>query len=239
MPTLETYAKRVTRSDERAFVTATSAYGPLDLQVTKGQGEEARRLKNMYFGIAGAASELPLDVVERWAVTFGRETDRPRTRKLLLDDLPQVRAFVATLRKTPQITCVAHWGFTNEWRVNNAFYEKGVLREAVPSPLMGFVPSGKWKSHASPQAYAATLNVSGAAWGKLLQAWEDLPFLAVVRQDGGAIRAIRYGLSNNEVGLLFTAGAKVKPRQGERLRTGQRFAFLEQVAPDVFYYETN
>lgn len=241
IPYVRSYAERVVQGDERSFVTAVAAYGPLDLQVTKAaSGQEAANLKNYFYGIAGGASDMPPETIMRWGMAFPRPAEAVQERKRqVTEHLPQITALVAQMKKTPQITLLAQWGFKNEWRVNNAFYEQGKLREAIPTPVMGFVPSGKWKPYPIPQAYAQTLNIGQPAWDNLLKAFRATPIIALVRQKDGSVRAVRFGTSNNEIGLLFIGGPKTQPTVGTRLQSGQQYALLESVAPGVFYYEAN
>lgn len=240
IPDLQDYCEHITQGDTKAFITAICQYGPLDLQVTKAASPaEASRLRYFHFGIAAAASKMPDELAQGLGRPF---VDAPGhvegRRQRLTKELPQIEKFVKQFGAVPQITLLAHWGFQDEYRVNDAFTMMGQTKEAIPSPVMGFVPSGRWKSYKSPQAYLETIHVSKSTFDGLYGAFQPLLVAAVLRPAPGETEVIALGLANNTSGLLFVPSEAAKPVLGQHLANGETYSVVQPVKPGVYYFET-
>jgi hypothetical protein len=80
----------------------------------------------------------------------------------LARQLTAVRALAASFQKLVGLRILAVWAPKGELRVNDVFQMTGVVREAIPSPTMGFVPSGDWKPWPSLAAYLDTIKLPEA-----------------------------------------------------------------------------
>ncbi len=240
IPDLQDYCEHVTQGDTKAFITALGQFGPLDLQVTKAASPaEASRLRFFHLGIAAAASKMPDELAQELGRPFVDAPGHVEGRRLrLTKELPQIEAFVKQFNTVPQITLLAHWGFQDEYRINDTFTMMGQTKEAIPSPVMGFVPSGQWKSYPSPQAYLDTIHVSKSMFDGLYGAFQPLLVAAVLRPAPGETEVIALGLANNTSGLLFVPSEASKPVLGQRLPNGETYSVVQPVKPGVYYFET-
>lgn len=240
LPDLQDYCEHVTQSDRKAFITALCQYGPLDLQVTKAASPaEVSRLRFFHLGIAAAASKMPDELAQGLGRPFVDAPGHVEGRKQrLVKELPQIEAFVMRFNAEPQITLLAHCGFKDEYRINNTFTMMGQTKEAIPSPVMGFVPSGQWKSYPSPQAYLDTIHVSKPTFDGLYSAFQPLLVAAVLRPTPAETEVIALGLANNTSGLLFVPNQAAKPVLGQRLPNGETYSVVEPVKPGIYYFET-
>lgn len=240
IPDLQDYCEHVTQGDTKAFIVALSQYGPLDLQVRKAASPaEASRLRFFHLGIAAAASKMPDELAQGLGRPFVDAPGHVEGRKQrLVKELPQIESFVTRFSAIPQITLLAHWGFKDEYRVNDTFTMMGQTKEAIPSPVMGFVPSGQWKSYKSPQAYLDTIHVSKSTFDGLYGAFQPLLIAAALRPASGEVEVIALGFANNTSGLLFVPREASKPVLGQRLPNGETYSVVQPVKPGVYYFET-
>ena len=236
IPDLQDYCEHVTQGDTKAFITALCQYGPLDLEVRKAASPaEASRLRFFHLGIAAAASKMPDELAQGLGRPF---VDAPGhvegRRQRLTKQLPQIEAFVTRFNAVPQITLLAHWGFQDEYRVNDTFTMMGQTKDAIPSPVMGFVPSGQWKSYKSPQEYLDTIHVSKSTFDGLYGVFQPLLVAAVLRPALGETEVIALGFANNTSGLLFAPSEAGKPMLGQRLPNGETYSVVQPVKPGVY-----
>ena len=133
---MQDYCEHVTQGDTKAFITALCQYGPLDLQVRKAVSPaEASRLRYFHLGIAAAASKMPDELAQGLGRPF---VDLPGhvegRRQRLTKELPQIEAFVKRFNAVRQITLLAHWGFKDEYRVNDTFTMMGLNQRSRSVP---------------------------------------------------------------------------------------------------------
>lgn len=240
IPSLQDYCGSVTKGDSKAFIVAASAYGPLDLQVRKARSpREASQLRFFHLGVAAAISGVSRELAGGLGRPFkASPADVRRRKQEMVAELPQIRAFVGRFQAVPRITLLARWGFTGEYRVNDTFHMRGRTDEAIPSPVMGFVPSGRWRHYKMVQEYLDTLHVSEPAFAGLYGAFLPLPVASARRTEGGDTEVLGLGLADNASGLLFTRAGASGPAAGQRLPSGARYSVVERVGPGVFYFET-
>jgi len=62
---------------------------------------------------------------------------------------------------------------------------------------------------------------------------------AVVRDSLGSTRVVRVGVSDNEAGLLFVKTPSAKPKKGQKMLDGREYVYVEEIRPNIFYYETS
>jgi hypothetical protein len=152
--------------------------------------------------------------------------------------LPAVRALANRFRELSALRILAVWAPKEDLRVNDVFRMAGVVREAIPSPTMGFVPSGDWKPWPSVAAYLATIKVDEGTVAGLTQDMLAIGLSALVREDS-SIRLVGVGVGDNESGLLLTGRGASTPQIGAPLPDMKTYSIVERLAPDLYYYETN
>ncbi len=236
-PHLEEYGGSI-RGDQKAFTLAVLPYGPLDLQVTKAEThEEASVLRNFYLGIAGAAAGIDSAAM---ANSFHCGQSCIEYRKTdVVGKLAQILELSNEFSAMSQLEIVAQWGIKGEYRVNNVFHMMGQTNESLPSSIMGFIPSDNWRRLDSPEKYLEEIKISKAKFDPLLAKVRELNLAAVVRTPEGDIKVVRVGIADNESGLLFHKNLSKKPQKGQKMLDGKEYIYIEEVKPDVFYYETS
>ena len=221
-----------------AFTLLALPYAPLDLQVTRAAShDEATALKNFYLGIAGAISGVDaLAAANSFHCGKGCVESR---RDGMKDKLPRIAELVREFDGVPRLTIIAQWGVADEFRVNNVFEMLGRTNESLPSPVMGFVPSDRWRKLASIDEYLAEIKITRERFDPLLARTRELDIAAIVREAHGGIRVVRVGIGDNEAGMLFVGTGAAKPERGRKLADGRQYVVVEQIKPGVFYYETS
>ena len=236
-PHVEGYGGAI-RNDQKAFTLAVLPFAPLDLQITKAQNyEEANVLRNFYLGIAGAASGIDPTALAN-SFHCGKTCIEYR-RSDVVGKLTRIAELVDEFDAARQVEILAQWGIKDEYRVNNVFHMMGQTNESVPSPLMGFVPSDKWRKLASPEKYLEEIKLPQAKFDAMLTKVKEMSLAAVVRDSQGNIRVVRVGISDNEAGLLFVKTPANKPKKGQKMLDGREFVYVEEIKPNIFYYETS
>ena len=104
--------------------------------------------------------------------------------------------------------------------------------------MIGFVPSGQWKSYKSPQEYLDTIHISKSTFDGLYGVFQPLLVAAVLRPAPGETEVIALGLANNTSGLLFVTDEASKPVLGQRLPNGETYSVVQPIKPGVYYFET-
>lgn len=236
-PHIEGYGGTI-KNDQEAFVLAVLPYAPLDLQITKAQSyEEADTLRNFYLGIAGAASGIDSAAL---ANSFHCGKSCVEYRKSdVVGKLTRITNLVAEFNAVPQIKILAQWGIKDEYRVNNVFHMMGQTNESLPSSVMGFIPSDKWKKLESPEKYLEEIKVPKAKFDSMLTKVKEMSLAAVVRDAQENVRIVRVGISDNEAGLLFLKNSFDKPKKGQKMLDGREYVYVEEIKPGIFYYETS
>lgn len=221
-----------------AFTLLALPYAPLDLQVTRAAShDEAATLKNFYLGIAGVMSEVDaLAAANSFHCGKGCVESR---RDEMKDKLPRIAELVREFDGVSRLTILAQWGVADEYRVDNVFEMLGRTNESLPSPVMGFVPSDRWRKLASIDEYLAEIKVTRKQFDPLLAKARELNIAAIVREAHGGIRVVRVGIGDNEAGMLFTNSGAAKPERGRKLADGRQYVVVEQFKSGVFYYETS
>lgn len=237
IPHLRGYGGSI-RGDQKAFSHAVLPYGPLDLQVTKAAThEEASVLRSFYLGIAGAASGVDAGDM---ANSFHCGEKCVEYRKSdVRGKVPKIAELVKEFSAISQLGVIAQWGIIDEYRVNNVFHMMGQTKESLPSQVMGFIPSDKWRTLETPDKYLEEIKVPKIKFNLLLKGIKELSLAAIVRTSEGDIRVVRVGIGDNEAGLLFLKDQSKKPQKGQKTGDGREYVYIEQIKPGIFYYETS
>ena len=216
------------------FLFRAFPLGPLSLEVRRAATpEEAKELRNVHLGIVAGACGLEADeVTEPFACGPECVTGR---RQHLVSQLTRLRTVAEGFRRT-SLKVLAIWAPKGDLRVDDVFVLDGVVREAVPSAIHGFVPSGEWKDLESLDAYLGPRKVDGGAVLELADGMRGMGVSALVRE-GDRLRVVGVGIGDNESGLLLGAGSE--PGVGSLAADGRRYQVVERVAPDAVFYETN
>jgi hypothetical protein len=236
-PHIEGYGGAI-RNDQKAFLLAVLPYAPLDLQITRAQNhEEADTLRNFYLGVVGAASGIDSAALAN-RFHCGKSCVDYRKSEVV-GKLGRMTDLVAEFNAVPQIEILAQWGIKDEYRVNNVFHMMGQTNESLPSPVMGFVPSDKWRKLESPEKYLEEITVLKAKFYSILTKTKEMSLAALVRDSQGSVRVVRVGISDNEAGLFFLKNPSNKPKKGQKMLDGREYIYVEEIKPNIFYYETS
>ena len=210
-------------------------YGPLSLEARKASPTEAGDLRNFHLGVAAAACGVPSEAVTSHFFC-GPECPKNR-RDHLVSQLTKVRAAVSRFESLRGVNLVSIWAPRGEIRVNDVFVLGKTVEEAIPSPVMGLVPSGQWRAWSGLASYLATIRVEESDIRGLDSSMREIGLSAFVREKT-QVRAVGVGLGDNESGLLFLGNGGVKPVVGKTRPDGSRYQFVEEVSKGVFFYET-
>ena len=227
----------VVRENPAIFPYRSFTFGPFGLETRKASSpEEADSFRNLYLGAVGGSCGL---AAEQLTAFFFCGPECPRNRREhFVRQLKDVRAVADEFETLAGLRLVAVWAPRGELRVNDVFLMAGQAREAIPSPTMGFVPSGEWKPWPSLNAYLKTLGIAEDAVRGLTQHLLAVGFSAVLRENSG-IRLVGVGVGDNESGIVLTRRATPAPEVGRSLSDNKTYSIVERLAPDVYYYETN
>ena len=224
--------------ETREYLALAGAYAPLDLQVTRARDSgEASLLKNIYLGVCGQILKLE---TARLANDFhcGQECSS-RRRTYATDRLDQFSRLADAIRNAKGVALVAQWQQPGSFRVNNMFKLGGWVREAIPSPELGFIPSGQWKEYATLEAFFLARGIEKSAALAIVKKAEEAGASAVVRAQDGAVHVfIPGGIGDNQAGLLFQEPSLEPPRVGAKSSDGFDNVVVEKVSPGVYYFET-
>lgn len=236
-PHVEGYGGAI-KGSRKAFALAVLPYAPLDLQVTKAKTyEEASMLRNFYLGIAGAASNIDSAAL---ADSFHCGQSCVEYRKSdVAGKLPRIIELVNEFNAAPQIEILAQWNIKDEYRVNNVFHMLGQTNESLPSTVMGFIPSDKWRKLESTERYLDEIKFSKAKFDSLLTKIREMSLAAMVRTREGNVRVVRVGVGDNEAGLIFLKNPADKPVKNRKMTDGREYVYVDEIKPNIFYYETS
>ena len=211
-------------------------YGPLGLEIRKAKSPaEADLARGFHLGVAAGACGIPEDQIT--AYFFCGPACPGDRRNHLVGQMAAVLALKKDFERLPKARLVAIWAPGDEFRVNDMFFMGGKVREAIPSPTMGFVPSGDWKPWPSVGAYAQRLGLPESRIRDLTRQMRDIGLSALVRDRAG-LRLVGVGIGDNESGLIFPRPGVPRPRVGAQWPDGRKYAIVEEVSTGVFYYET-
>ncbi len=223
--------------DEEFFKRWSLPFGPLSIQVTKGNHSEASSLKNLYLGVAGTAFKVdPMALANSFhcgpsCVEYRRADLKPK--------FARIEPLVSNFRALVRIRVIANWGMGDDFRVNDLFRMMGQQNLTQPSPIMGFVPSGVWTPVKDADEYMKSLGASPAKVREILREMRDLSLSALVADTGSVVRVVRVGIADNESGLLFATGDAAPHKKGYKLSDGREIILIEQLKPRVYFYETS
>jgi len=211
-------------------------YGPLGLEVRGAKTPaEADRIRNFFLGAVAGACGIPPDQVTGY---FFCGPQCPANRRdHLLGQLPAISSLARDFGDLRAVRLLAAWAPKGELRVNDLFLMQNRAREAVPSRVMGFVPSGDWRSWPSLGAYLQKIDVSEGKVIDLTRRMLEIGLSALIRDPSG-IRLVGVGVGDNESGLLFLRPAGSRPRVNAKWPDGRKYTIVEEVVPGVFYYAT-
>lgn len=237
LPFVHGWAQQNAR-DEELFKRWSLPFGPLSLQVTKANHDEASSLKNLYLGVSGAAFKVdPRASANSFhcgpSCVEYRRTD-------VKSKLPQIEPLVSHFRALARIRIIANWGMGDDFRVNELFRIMGQQNLTQPSPIMGFVPSDVWHPVKDADEYIRSLGANPAKVRGLLREMRDLSLSALVAETGSlSVRVVRVGIGDNESGLLFAQGDAAPYKKGDKLSDGREILLIERLKQGVYFYETN
>jgi hypothetical protein len=224
--------------EPREYIALAGAYAPLDLQVTRARdSSEASLLKNLYLGVCGGF--LKIDTA-RLANDFhcGPECTS-RRRAYATDRLDRFSTLADAIRKTKNVALVAQWWQPGSFRINDMFKLGGWVREAIPSPELGFIPSGQWHEYATMDVFFSARGIEGPAALAIAKKAKEAGASAVARVQDGAVRVfIPGGIGDNQAGLLFQEPSLESPQVGAKSSDGFDYVVVEKVSPGVYYFET-
>jgi hypothetical protein len=220
----------------REYLALAGPFAPLDLQVASGGASDASLLKNLYLGLCGAA--LQIDTA-RLARDFHCGPDCTARRSAYASDhLEQLTELARALRKTKNVGLIAQWGRPGSFRVNELFKIGSSVREAIPSPEFGLLPSGAWNEFATAELYFSTRGIDGSATLALVHMAEELGVGAVARLVDGTVAVFIVGLGDNQSGVLFQEPSQSAPQLGGQLQNGLEYVVVRKLKPGVYYFET-
>jgi hypothetical protein len=232
-----TDACAVVKATPGIFPYRSFTFGPLGLEVRKaGSAADADQLRNFYLGIVAFACGIAPSQV---TAHFFCGPQCPSNRKAhLAAQMTQARALSASFEKLAALRLVAVWAPKGEMRVNDLFVMSAGTREAIPSPVMGFVPSGEWKPWPSLEAYLTTIGVAEDQVLALTDQMLAIGLSAIVRESA-SIRLVGVGVGDNESGLILARPGTPAPKKKGTLPDHKTLAIIEKLGPDLYYYETN
>lgn len=211
-------------------------YGPLGLEIRKAKSPaEADLARGFHLGAAAGACGIPEDRIT--AYFFCGPACPGNRRDHLVGQMAAVLSLKKDFERLPKARLVAVWAPGDEFRVNDVFSMGGKVREAIPSPTMGFVPSGDWKPWPGLGAYAQRLGIPESRIRDLTRQMRDIGLSALVRDQAG-LRLVGVGIGDNESGLIFPRPGAPRPRVGAQWPDGRKYVIVEEVSTGVFYYET-
>ena len=233
-----TEACAVVKEDPRIFPYRSFTFGPFGLETRRASSpREADDFRNFYLGLVGGACGMT-DAAQLTAHFFcGPECPRNRREHFARQET-DIRAIATEFERVPALRLIAVWAPKGELRVNDVFVMSGEVREAIPSPTMGFVPSGEWKSWPGLGAYLKTIGVAEDAVLALTQHVLAIGLSALMREPS-AVRLVGVGVGDNESGVVLTRSPSAVPAVGRVLSDNKTYSIVEKLAPDLYYYETN
>ena len=219
------------------YQALASPFGTLDLQVTRvNDGDEASLLKNMYLGVSGRILKMdPSKLVSSFHC--GPECTKQR-KELAVKSLQQVRELVDAFLQTKNITIAAQGYHDNRFRVNNTFILGAWVREAIPSPNMGFIPSGQWNEFHNLDEYFEKSHIKRAEAMRLVDGLKRISFAAIEKNGTNSVRVFLTGIGDNVAGLLFQNGDTIPPVLRTKSADGLEYVILEEIESGLWYFET-
>jgi len=189
------------REDPGIFPYRSFPYGQLGLEIRKAsEPAEADRIRNFHPGVVAGACGIPADQV---TAHFYCGPECPGNRRdHLVHQLSAVRALAIRFESLRSVRLLAVWAPKGELRVNDLFLMQNQAREAVPSPKMGFVPSGEWKSWSNLAAYLAPIHAPESTILDLSRQMLVIGLSALVREASG-LRLVGVGIGGHESGLFI------------------------------------
>jgi hypothetical protein len=236
LPHIEEVCEPV-RQDPGLWPLRSFPYGPLGLEIRKAKNAgEADSVRNFQLGMAAAACGVPQQRVTNYF--FCGPACPQNRRDHIVKQMGKVRKTLVAFESISEIRLISIWAPKGEIRVNDLYVIGGVAREAIPSPEMGLVPSGRWRNWPSLASYLTTKKVQEKDVIAITEQMRDVGLSALLKDAAGA-RAVGVGVGDNESGLAFiTPKGGLPPRVGIVLPDGRKYSIVEEVEPGVFYYET-
>lgn len=219
------------------YLALASPFGTLDLQVTRAaDGDEASLLKNFYLGVSGRI--LKIDTA-KLANSFqcGPECTG-RRKELAVKNLKQVRELVDAFLQAKNIAIAAQGYNDNRFPINNVFVLGDWAREAIPSPNMGFIPSGQWNEFRNLDEYFEKSQIDRADAMRLIDGLKNISFTAIERSGANSVRVFLAGIGDNVAGLLFQNGDSPPPVLRAMSADGLEYVILEEIESGLWYFET-
>jgi hypothetical protein len=237
---LRTYIEAQTRSvhgDAALFAKLTQPYAPLDLTVTRGDIKSVQSSRDIFYGMAGAASGISRTALITHLDTFKRDqqnsSDLVRDLALHLSSLRElVQKFSAT---APEVQLIAQWDIEGDLRLNNSFLQHSAVTAYLDHN--GFIPYPPGVPFHSLDAELNADHLTQADLDAIVSSMRALHIVALLKMPIG-VRTIYSGVTHNETGLLFLVPAADPPRAGDRWGNGIELSSVVSVGPDVYLYQS-
>ena len=223
--------------DTGRFLSFVSPYSPLDIQIKNGTYRESEIIKNMYFGAMGWISGVdPRNLTNEYHC--GEKCTEARFIEIS-SNFENILKTLKSMMELKKIRILSQWGKKEEYRINDIYNLGWDVVEALPSPAMGFVPSGEWKEWDDIEDCLEVLGVDEARLLRVIADMNKYSIAAMVINKGKPIRIIHSGLSDNESGLLILADGAEAPEEGDNLDSGKSYKLIVPLINRCYYYETN
>ena len=236
---LRTYITSQTQNihgDAALFTKLTQPYAPLDLTVTHGDIESVRSSRDIFYGMAGAASGLSRTALMTHLDAFKRDQQNSTdlAHELTLH-LPSLQGLVQKFSATPpEVHLIAQWGIDGDLRVNNTFLQHSAATAFLEHN--GFIPYPPGVPFHSLNAELTSDHISQTDLDAMVSSMRSLHIVALLKMPIG-VRAIYSGVSHNETGLLFLNSGEDPPQVGERWGNGIELTAVLAISPDVYLYQ--
>ena len=191
------------------FTRLTQPYAPLDIQVTGAPIDQAREIKNFFFGIAAASSGIAVDKATAMTNGFHCQGCAESRMGELRKDVQGIRALVDRFNGISRnLLILAQWETPGDFRFNSTFHE-GVITQEYTND-QGIFPRSTSKSYPDVSSAMKPIGISEVDVDALLRQMNALHIVALVRT-GEGVRAIRAGVTRSEAGLLFLTPGVARP----------------------------
>jgi len=222
--------------DATLFTQLTQPYSPLDLTVTRGDLKSVQSARDIFYGMAGAASGISRTALMAHLDAFQRDqqnsADLARDLTLHLPSLRELtRKFSAT---APEVQLIAQWDIPSDLRLNNTFLQHSAVTAYLDHN--GLIPYPPGVPFHSLDAELSADHLTHDDLDAIVSSMRSLHIVALLKMPLG-VRAIYSGVSHNETGLLFLTSGQAPPRPGDRWGNGIQLASVVSIGPGVYLYE--
>ena len=222
--------------DAELFIKLTQPYAPLDLTVTRGDLKSVQSTRDIFYGMAGAASGISRTAL--MAHLDAIKQDQQNSAGLATDltlHLPALGELVQKFSATaPEVQIIAQWEIDGDLRLNNTFLQHNAVTAYLEHN--GLIPYPPGVPFHSLDAELSADHLTQADLNTIVPSMSSLHIVALLKMPIG-IRAVYAGASHNETGLLFLSKGAAPPRSGDRWGNGIELSSVVSIGPGVFLYE--